>query len=183
MRAEPLTRRIWLSRLWQHLRGLVSCRNGSALTRKMPTQHSGAAEAAQAAFLCRAGSLSLPGGCVMETISLSHSGQDLLHRSPLPLRKVASIRRHNNRLLLSCPPSLTAVLNLSSSIKRSYQHPQICLQKLLQDSCERHCGFPLKQFCGTVAGHSSTHCSSRRAALAVLLHWEKCLCETAALTV
>lgn len=90
---EPLTRRIWLSQLWQHLHCLVSCRNGSALLIKVLSQHFSAADTAQSACSRRAWNLWLPGGSVIETINLRHSGWNLLCTSSLPFCIGTSIRK------------------------------------------------------------------------------------------
>lgn len=72
--------------------------NGSALRRKVPSQHSSAADTAQSDCLQSLEPLS-PWGRVIEIISLGCSGWDLLCKSPLPLCKVTSVRRDNHSLL------------------------------------------------------------------------------------
>lgn len=72
--------------------------NGSALRRKVPNQHSSAADTAQADCLQSLEPLS-PWGSVIEIISFARSRWDLLCKSPLPLCKVTSVRRGNHSLL------------------------------------------------------------------------------------
>lgn len=72
--------------------------NGSALRRKVPNQHSSAADTAQTDCLQSLEPLS-PWGTVIEIISFGRSGWDLLCKYPLPLCKVSSVRRGKHSLL------------------------------------------------------------------------------------
>lgn len=155
------------ARMWPHF-----LLNGSALRRKVHNQHSSAADTARTD--CRAWSPSLPGAVLLKSSALVARGETCC-ANPLCLSAKSHLSGEVTTaswLLLSCPPSL-AVLNPPSFFERSYLHPQICLQNLLQDSCEQDCGLPLQQCCSVAEGHSDIHCKSHWAALAGLQHGKK----------
>lgn len=172
-RVEPLTRRIWLSQLWQHVCGLISCWMGLLWGEKCII--STPVQLTQLGLtVCRAWSPSLPGAVLLKSSALVARGETCC-ANPLCLSAKSHLSGEVTTaswLLLSCPPSL-AVLNPPSFFERSYLHPQICLENLLQDSCEQDCGLPLQQCCSVAEGHSDIHCKLHWAALAGLQHGKK----------